>query len=118
MRLRSQIVCASAESRTRTGHAKWLVAFWIPVPFGKWTRRDMRARPSAVTDASEAELRALADGALLEVTASFRFPLNMPMTARRQVIDQEWRAQCQKRFGAAPDAKTGIIVTPGATFET
>lgn len=113
MKARTQIVCASGASRTHDGHAKWLVALWLPVPFGKWAKRDMKARPSAVTDASETELRALADGAVVEITASFRFPLNMPMSARREVIDNEWRIQCQKRFGSVPDRETGLIATPG-----
>lgn len=113
MSARTQIVCASGESRSLAGHAKWLVAFWIPAPIGNWVRRDMRTRPSAVTDATEVELRSLADGAVVEITASFRFPLNMPMSARREAIDREWRAQCQKRFGAVPDRETGLIAAPG-----
>lgn len=113
---RRQIVLASGEPRTRIGqgYAKWLVAFWLPVPTEKRVPRNMRQRPSAVTDAQPFELWALADGVLLEVTAAFQFPLDMPMGARREAVDKEWRAQCEKRFGAAPEIPrtTGLVVSP------
>ena len=110
---RRQIVCQSGEPRAQPGQgmAKWLVAFWLPVPHGKRKRRDLRTHPSAVADAQPFELQALADGALLEVTAVFKFPLAMPMSARREVVDKEWRTQLQKRFGCAPEMPRG----PGLT---
>ncbi len=118
---RRQIVCASGAARTKPGpdgipRAKWLVAFWLPVPHGKQVPRDMRTRPSAVADAQPFELQALADGVLLEVTAAFVFPLDMPMSARREAVDKEWRAQLERRFGAAPEdlAPVGLTINPAA----
>ncbi len=112
---RRQIVCANGESRAGGGKAKWLIAFWLPVPYGKRIRRNLRINPSCVSDAQPFELRALEDGALLEVTATFVFPLEMPMSARREIIDREWRAQLQKRFGSVPEAElgAGLVLSPG-----
>jgi hypothetical protein len=116
MQFRRQIVCASGEPRARVGQgwAKWLVAFWLPVPHGRRVPRNLQTHPSAVTDAQPFEIQALADGALLEVTAVMQFPLTMPMAARREIVDREWRSQCERRFGGAPEVPkaNGLIVTP------
>lgn len=111
---RSQILCASGEPRAKAnqGFAKWLVAFWIPVPPGpKRKRRDLALRPSLVRDAQPFELRALADGALVEIGATFLFELGMPLKERRERIDEEYRKKCAELLGFMPDSPSTLVVS-------
>jgi hypothetical protein len=107
-RFRRQIVCQSGEPRTRPVDrwTKWLVAFWFQVPEHRRRRRNLSASPTPVGDAQPFELQALADGALLEKVGAFRFPLDMPMAKRREIVDAELRAKHQELFGFLPDAVT------------
>jgi hypothetical protein len=81
------------------------VVFWFPITSG--------ARPqqngSLWSGASPAETTAIQNGTVLEVSASFGFPINTPIANIKAFLQQEWTNRNTQQAGVGPNSTFGVF---------